>query len=76
MADHLYLRYSGREVTKETLIDDEVAWHSRWIEKDLTAALRLLESSAPPRITDVRNLDGHPRRRASFPTGCIITFAM
>jgi len=76
MADHLYLRYSGREVTKETLIDDEVAWHSRWIEKDLTAALRLLESSAPPRITDVRNLDGRPRRRASFPTGCIITFAM
>ena len=75
LADHLFVQYRGCEVSKETLSSSEISWHPRWIEKDLTAALRLAESSSPPRITNVRNADGRPRRRTSYPQGCFITFA-
>lgn len=75
LAGHLDSAYSGRTVQKEELIEGEVAWHLRWVEKDLNAALRSLESSTPPQITEVRRPDGRPRRRNSFPPGCLITFA-
>jgi three-Cys-motif partner protein len=75
LASHLSSKYRGQGVTKETLVEDEVAWHPRWIEKDLTAALRLLENSTPPKITGVCNADGRPRRRNFYPAGCVITFA-
>jgi three-Cys-motif partner protein len=75
LSEHLFHRYHGSAVTKESIIDDDIAWHPRWIDKDPTAALRLLESSSPPRITSVHNPDGRPRRRTFYPSGCIITFA-
>ena len=74
LADYLFRTYRGREALKDTLINDDVAWHPRWIDKDLTAALMLLEGSTPTRIASVRNSDGRPRRRNSFPPGSIITF--
>ena len=75
LAEHLHVRYRGTAVPKEELIDIDVAWHPRWNERDLTASLRLLESASPPRILDVRNSDGRPRKRNSYPAGCVITFS-
>ena len=74
LADHLFTRYQGQEVTKESLIENDIAWHPRWISRDLTAALRLLERSNPSMIRGVRNFDGHRRQANSFPDGCIISF--
>ena len=75
LAQHLFTKYQGAEVSKKVLQDNEVAWHPYWIEKDLTAALKLLESSDPPQITSVRYPDGKTRKRGSYPTGCLITFS-
>ena len=75
LASHLIHTYRGLTVQKEELIESEVAWHLRWMEKDLNEALRSLESLTPPLITDIRRSDGRPRRRNSFPPGCLITFA-
>ena len=74
LADHLFTRYQGQEVAKESLIENDIAWHPRWISRDLTAALRLLERSNPSRIKGVRNFDGRRRQANSFPDGCIISF--
>ena len=75
LADYLFTKYQGEEVNKTSITEDDVAWHPRWINKDLTAALRLLENSNPPRIRDVRNADSRRRQKNSFPDGCIIRFA-
>ena len=74
LAEYLLRTYQGKEVLKDTLTNDDVAWHPRWIDRDLTAALKLLENSTPPRITIVRNSDGRPRKQNSYPKGSIITF--
>ena len=75
LADQLFLNYRGSEVSKESLMEKEVSWHPRWLEKDLNAALKLLESPSRLRIINVRNSDDRPRRRNSFRAGCIIAFA-
>ena len=75
LVGHLSRKYLGRTVQKEELIEAEVAWHLRWLEKDLNGALKSLEAMIPPRVTHVRRADGRPRRRNSFPPGCYITFA-
>lgn len=75
IADYLVNKYHGLVVAKDTITEEDVAWHPVWIERDLTAALKLLEHSASPQITDVRNSDGRPRRRNSYRPGCLITFA-
>ncbi len=74
LARSIYELHADESVTKEQLID-EIAWHPRWIEKDLTAGLRLLETETPPKIVDVAKADGTYRRKGSFPSGCTITFA-
>ena len=75
LGDRLIENWRGQEVAKERLIEEVIHWHPRWMEKDLTAALRLVENLDPPRIVDVRNADGRRRRRNSYPTGSFITFA-
>jgi hypothetical protein len=75
LSEHLFHRYNGSAVTKENIIEDNIAWQPRWIDKDLTAALRLLEAASPQQIIGVLNPDGRLRRRNSYPPGCIITFA-
>ena len=75
LGDRLIENWRGQEVAKERLIEEVIHWHPRWMEKDLTAALRLVENLDPPRIVDVRNADGRRRRRNSHPTGSFITFA-
>ena len=74
LADHLFGKYRGEEVSKEEIVDNNIAWHPRWVDKDLTEALRILERSNPSRIKNVRNGDGRRRQANSFPPGCIITF--
>jgi hypothetical protein len=75
LADRLSQEYCGQEVAKKVIVSDVVAWHPRWVDKDLTAALRRLEDADPPLITDVRKSDGTRRRLHSFPDGCLIQFA-
>ena len=75
LSSHIYKRYRGREIPKEQIIEDNLTWHPRWIPADLTAALRLLENTTPPRINNVRKRDGTKRRRLTYPDGCLITFA-
>lgn len=75
LARYLHGKYRNNEVRKEAIVEDDIDWHPHRVEKDLTAALRLLETSTPPRITSVRNSDGRRRRPNSYPDGCIITFS-
>lgn len=75
LAGHLASRYRDSSMSKESLVSNEVAWHPRWVESDLTRGLRLLESASPSRILDVTNPDGRPRRRNTYPPHCLITFA-
>ncbi len=74
IADHLFAKYHAQEVPKETIIENHVVWHPRWMDVDLTGALKLLEYSSPPRILGVRNSDGRRRRKGDYPAGCLITF--
>ena len=75
LSNYLFEKYRGQEIAKKTIVEADLAWHPRWIDKDLTGALMLLESFSPSRITEVKNSDGRPRRRNSYPDGCLITFA-
>ena len=74
LANHLFTRYQGQTVTKESIIESDIAWHPRWIDSDLTSSLRLLEGFSPSRIKSVTNFDGRRRRAKSFPDGCTIAF--
>lgn len=74
IADSLFQKYDGQDVLKKDIVDENIAWHPRWLETDLTEALKLLEESTPSRISNVRFPDGRSRRRGSYPDGCIITF--
>ena len=75
LANSLFRKYDGREVPKREIIDEDIAWHPRWLETDLTAGLRLLEDSVPSRIRDVTVPRG-TRRKGSFPDECVIAFGL
>lgn len=75
IADSLYKNYRSAEVSMDQLISEVIAWHPVWLEKDLRAGLQRLEQSIPSKILDVRNSDGRPRRKNSFPSGSIIQFS-
>ena len=75
IGEYLFQKYEGHEVNMDRLIEDEIDWHRRWLSSDLREALRHLENNDSPRIAAVRNGDGRPRRRNSYPEGCYITFA-
>jgi hypothetical protein len=75
IAAFLTVNCSGDEVATDDLMEDLVAWHPVWLLKDLRAGLKLLENSIPSKIIEVRNGNGRPRRKGSFPQGSIIKFA-
>ena len=75
IGNHLFAKYRGQEVHRDVIVEQEIAWHPRWVDKDFNSGLRLLEDSVPPKILNVRNNDGRPRRKPHFPKGCYITFA-
>ena len=74
IGEHLFRKYEGREVSFDRLVADEIDWHRWWLQKDLRSALNYLEYGDRPRILDVRNTEGRPRRKGSYPEGCLITF--
>lgn len=75
LATFLFSKYRGTTVAKDEISENDVAWHARWVDSNLTMAMRMLESTDPPQITNVRNSDGRRRQANSFPPGCFITFA-
>ena len=67
-------KYEGQEVPFDRLMEDEINWHRWWLPPDLRKGLGYLESGPDPRISNVRNEDGRPRRKGTYPDGCLITF--
>ena len=74
IGEYLFTKYDGKEISKSQLLEAEVNWHRQWLPQDLRKALLHLEYGDDPRIKDVRNGDGRPRRKDSYPDGCYITF--
>ena len=74
IGQHLFRKYEGREVARDRLVEDEIDWHRWWLPSDLRQALAHLEYGDDPRILNVRNSDGRPRMKGSYPEGCYITF--
>jgi len=75
LADQLYQTYEGRTVLKETLLKDDVAWHSTCVERHLTRALKILEyESSLSKITGVQLPNNKKRRKGTYSKGCSITF--
>lgn len=74
LAEEIYSRHKGTSITKEKLLNEDVAWHPICINRHLTSALTYLENELnPPLITDVTNRK--TRRRGTYPGGCTITFS-
>ena len=74
IGEYLFQKYEDQEVAFDLLMEDEIDWHRWWLPTDLRKGLTYLEYGEWPRITNVRNGDGRPRRRDSYPEGCFITF--
>ena len=74
IGEYLFSKYDGQEVCIDRLIEVEVDWHRQWLLQDLRKGLNYLEHDDIPRILEVRNGDGRPRRKNSYPEGCYITF--
>jgi len=75
LASQLYQSHHGQSISKQMLIQSDMAWHPICTERHLTRALRMLEYEAePPRITQVVQ-QGKKRRRGTYPDDCTITFA-
>ena len=74
IGEHLFQKYEGQVVAFDRLVADEIDWHRWWLESDLRKGLVYLEYGDDPRIVNVRNRDGRPRRERSYPDGCFITF--
>ena len=74
IGEYLFNKYEGQEVNIDQLIEDEINWHRWWLPSDLRDGLKYLEYGEDKRIANVRNDDGRPRRSASYPDGCFITF--
>lgn len=76
LAKQLYENRRGQTISKQTLIQNDVAWHPICVERHLTRALKFLEyESTPPRITKVELPNGRRRRSKTYPDDCMITFA-
>ncbi len=73
LANQLYQNHCGQTISKELLLQGDLAWHPICIDRHLTQALKILEKKA--KISDVRLPDGKNRRNRTYPEGCTITFA-
>ena len=76
LAKQLYENRPGQTISKQTLIQNDVAWHPICIERHLTRALQILEyESTLPMITKIELPNGRRRRAKTYPDDCMITFA-
>jgi len=75
LASQLYKNHRGQSVLKQTLIQNDLAWHPICIGRHLTRALKILEyESKPQRILTVQNPDNRKRKKGSYPDDCTIIF--
>ena len=75
LANQLFQNRKGTRISKNTLIQNELAWHPVCIDRHLTRALSILEyESKPSKLAKVELPDGRKRREKSYPEDCIITF--
>jgi three-Cys-motif partner protein len=76
LARQLYENHRRQSISKQMLIQSDVAWHPICIERHLTQALKMLEyEEEPPKITQVELPESGIRRKGTYPDGCSITFA-
>ncbi len=76
LAEIIFANRRGTAVPKETILQNEVAWHPTAIDKHLTHALRIMEyETTPPKIVNVQKIDGSRRRAKTYPANCRIQFA-
>jgi len=76
LASQLYQSRRGQSIPKQTLIQNDVAWHHICIERHLTRALKILEyESTPPKIIEIKRTGDKKRRKHQYPSDCTITFA-
>jgi len=76
LADQICQSRREQAVSKQILVENDLAWHPICIERHLRQALNILEyETTPPKISKVERLDGKDRRKGTYPEGCIITFA-
>jgi len=76
LAGQIYQSHRGQSIPRQTLKQNDLAWHSICIERHLTRALRMLENEAePPKITEVERPGGKKRLKGTYPNNCIVTFA-
>jgi len=76
LARQLCQSYCGKTVTKQMLIQNDVAWHPICIERHLTQALKTAEYEVtPPKIIEVKLPNNRTRRRGTYPDDCTIKFA-
>ena len=74
LAEEIYSRHKGTSITKENLLNEDVAWHPVCIRRHLTRALTYLEYEiSPPLVAGVTNRKS--QRRGTYPDGCTITFS-
>lgn len=76
LAESIWQNRRGTTATKESLLENETAYHPTCIDRHLTSALRTLEyDTDPPRIVKVTKPDGTRRNKGSYPKKCLIQFA-
>ena len=76
LGSQLYQSYRGQSISKETLMQNDLAWHSICVGRHLTQALKILEYKVePPKITKVERPSDKKRRKGTYPDDCVITFA-
>jgi len=71
LANSIYQNHKGQSISKQTLVQNDLAWHPVCIERHLTKALRILENETPSLITKVEQR----KKRETYPDSCIIIFA-
>lgn len=76
LAGRILQRWRGQTVSKQIVIEQELARHPTAIHRHLTRALLMLEHETdPPGIIRVQKASGSPRRAKTYPDDSSITFA-
>ena len=76
LARQLYENRRGQIISKQTLKENDVAWHPICIEHHLTRALNILEYEfTPPKIVEIKRAGDKKRRKHQYPNDCTISFA-
>ncbi len=76
LANQLCNNHCGKTVSKQSLIQNDLALHPICIERHLTQALKIAEYEFnPPKIIEVKLPNDRTRRRGTYPDDCTIKFA-